>query len=88
MDRSGEAVCNGVILGPQAVLTTATCMTSNTDITHIQIGNVPSLLNRKLQVVRGRIKYKTFYKGRSCDPLDCIYIGMFHCLMIDEKLTP
>ncbi|XP_063067968.1 uncharacterized protein LOC134459536 [Engraulis encrasicolus] len=38
MDKDGEAVCNGVILGLRAVLTTATCMSSPTDITHVQIG--------------------------------------------------
>ncbi|KAL2087428.1 hypothetical protein ACEWY4_016256 [Coilia grayii] len=38
LDRSGESVCSGVILGPRAVLTTATCMSSHTDIKHIQIG--------------------------------------------------
>ncbi|XP_062383228.1 protein Z, vitamin K-dependent plasma glycoprotein b [Sardina pilchardus] len=51
VDRSGEPVCGGVILGPRQVLTTATCMSSNTDITHIHIGETPFLLSLKVQVV-------------------------------------
>lgn len=38
VDKNGESVCGGVILGPREVLTTATCMSSNADITHIHIG--------------------------------------------------
>ncbi|KAG5261591.1 hypothetical protein AALO_G00286090 [Alosa alosa] len=38
VDKNGESVCGGVILGPREVLTTATCMSSNANITHIHIG--------------------------------------------------
>ncbi|XP_028811104.1 protein Z, vitamin K-dependent plasma glycoprotein b [Denticeps clupeoides] len=42
LDQSGRAVCNGAILGAQALLTTATCVNTHSDLTHMEIGSQSS----------------------------------------------